>query len=85
MFHLKNVIFILLSLILLNETNAQVAYCWDPSTGTQLTCTNPANAYCSTDFSTGIGRCSTNNTDSSLSYCSTNRCNKFVRTLKGTL
>ena len=79
MFQLKTLILLSLALFLISEVRAQLNYCWDPSTGTQVACTAPTNVYCSTDFTSGIGQCSADNSNSSLLYCAeTDGCNKFV-------
>ena len=80
MFQSKGLQLISLSLLLVTFVRGQtVNSCWDPSTGAQVTCTSPTNAYCSTDFVSGIGKCSVDNSNSSLSYCNSNDlCNKFV-------
>ena len=75
-------LFMSLSLILIAQNNlalAQLNYCWNPSIGAQVNCTAPNNVYCSTDFTTGIGACSADNSNSTLVYCQgSDGCNKFV-------
>ena len=75
-----NFLLISMSLVLLIQNIlAQVNNCWDPSTGTNIVCSSSANGYCSTDFTTGLGACSVDNSNSSLLYCTgSDDCNKFV-------
>jgi hypothetical protein len=71
---------VLFSLTALLHVHAQTNYCWDPSTGAQVTCTSPINVYCVTNYTSGVGSCSdTQPTDPSLLYCNSgDGCNKIV-------
>jgi hypothetical protein len=70
----------LFSLTALLHVHAQTNYCWDPSTGAQVTCTSPINVYCVTNYTSGVGSCSdTQPTDPSFLYCNSgDGCNKIV-------
>jgi hypothetical protein len=70
----------LFSLAALLHVHAQTNYCWDPSTGSQVTCTSPINVYCVTNYTSGVGSCSdTQPTDPTSLYCNSgDGCNKIV-------
>lgn len=59
---------------------AQSNFCWDPSTGSQVNCVAPSNAFCVTNYTSGVGSCSeTQPTDPSLLYCNSgDGCNQIV-------
>jgi hypothetical protein len=58
--------------------DAQVATCWDPSTGTQLTCGANSN-YCQTSLTSGVGSCQPAVcTDPTTICCNTTNCNQIV-------
>jgi len=81
MFQAKNFNFILLiSLSAFFYVQAQTNYCWDPSTGTQVNCVSPNNAYCVTNYATGVGSCSaTQPTNPTILYCNSgDGCNQIV-------
>ena len=59
---------------------AQSNFCWDPSTGSQVNCVAPSNAFCVTNYTSGVGSCSeTQPTDPSLLFCNSgDGCNQIV-------
>ena len=81
MLQMKKLYFLLsmcLSLCINSQGQTPVNSCWDPSMGSQVACVSPDNAYCVTNFTSGVGSCAASVSDPTLLFCQTDDCNKIV-------
>jgi hypothetical protein len=61
------------------DPKQKIISCWDPSTGTQLSCPSQTS-FCQTDLTTGIGSCQSSCTSGTSLLCcnSGSNCNQIV-------